>query len=78
MAMHKFLALGQQDFCRSGTASAHTQVFALGQQDFCRSVTQVSIVRSVCSSEKFHCTTPANSMELVQLLEFQKLVDKGN
>ena len=79
--IHKFLAFGQQDFCRSvapGVVVRALKVLAFGQQDVCRSVTQVSIVRSVCALEKFLCTTPAAFMELVQLREFQKLVDKGN
>ena len=39
MAIHKFLAIGQQDICRSGTVSANTQVFV-------RSVNKISVVRS--------------------------------
>ena len=81
MAIHKFLAFGQQDICRSGTVSANTQVFV-------RSVNKISVVRSHkfpsfgqyvlwksfiaqrLHSCKFHGVGPASGI--------QKLVDKEN
>ena len=60
MAIHKFFAFGQQDFCRSGTASAEytrslrsvtpgfcrSGIASGHTQDFLRSVNKISVVRS--------------------------------